>query len=107
MKTFDSGAKSTERKPAYDLLPVEGISRGAIRMAEGASSHGPRNFEKGARDAEFVRDRTNHMVEHALLYAHGDRTTDHLGAVIANACMLARLEALREAATLKDAPFGP
>jgi hypothetical protein len=95
MQTFTSGAKSSEAKPRYDLL-YPGITRGAIRMAEGAQSHGERNFEKGANDPVFVKDRENHLVEHALAYAAGDRSTDHLGAVIANACMLIRLEELRE-----------
>jgi len=95
MKTFESGAKSSEAKPRYDLL-YPGITRGAIRMAEGAQSHGERNYEKGAHDPAFVKDRENHLVEHALAYAAGDRSTDHLGAVIANACMLIRLEQLRE-----------
>jgi len=95
MKEFESGAKSSERKPAYHLLPVEGVTRGAIRMGEGAATHGDRNFEKGANDQTFITDRKNHLIEHAMLYAHGDRSTDHLGAIIANACMLARLEALR------------
>jgi hypothetical protein len=93
VKAFTSGAKSSEIKPRYDLL-YPGITRGAIRMAEGAQSHGERNFEKGANDPVFVKDRENHLVEHALAYAAGDRSTDHLGAVIANACILIRLAEL-------------
>jgi hypothetical protein len=95
MEVFDSGAKSTEAKPRYDLLPLEGVARGAQRMAEGAATHGERNYERGVADAAFVRDRMNHLIEHAILYSQGDQSTDHLGAVIANACMLARLEVLR------------
>ena len=105
MTEFNSGAKSSERKPAYNLLPIEGIYRGAHRMAEGAASHGERNFERGAHDPAFLRDRANHLVEHALLYAQGDRSTDHIGAIIANACMLARLEVL--AAQSADATGEP
>lgn len=104
MKVFDSGAKSSERKPAYHLLPVEGISRGAQRMAEGAASHGERNYERGADDPAFVKDRENHLIEHAILYAAGDRSTDHLGAIIANACMLARLEVLKSKPCPVDQP---
>jgi hypothetical protein len=89
MTTFESGAKSSEPKPRYDLLPIEGIARGAIRMAEGAATHGERNFERGANDAAFIKDRICHLVEHSLHYAQGDTSTDHLGA-----CMLARLEVL-------------
>ena len=96
MQEFQSGAKSSEIKPAYDLLAVEGLRRGAVRMAEGAKTHGARNYEQGANDPAFLADRKNHMVEHAILYAQGDRSTDHIGAIIANACMCARLEALAE-----------
>lgn len=102
MTTFDSGAKSTEKKPRYDLLPLEGVQRGAQRMAEGAASHGERNYERGVSDPAFIKDRENHLIEHALLYAAGDRSTDHLGAIIANASMLARLEAL---AAENDEPY--
>ena len=99
MNTFRSGAKSAEVKPRYDLI-VDGARRGAQRMAEGAASHGERNYERGVDDAAFVKDRENHMVEHALLYAAGDRSTDHLGAVVANAAILARLEAMRDSRIL-------
>ena len=94
MKQFDSGAKSSEEAPRYDLIPPASLKRQAQRMAEGAASHGERNYEKGATDATFVQDRVNHLIGHALAYASGDRSEDHLGAVLANAGMLCRLEEL-------------
>ena len=94
MKQFDSGAKSSEEAPRYDLIPPASLKRQARRMAEGAASHGERNYEKGATDATFVQDRVNHLIGHALAYAAGDRSEDHLGAVLANAGMLCRLEEL-------------
>jgi hypothetical protein len=45
-----------------------------------------------ARDPVFIRDRINHLVAHALRYASGDRSDDHLGAVMANAGMLIWIE---------------
>lgn len=93
MATFASGAKSTEVKPRYDLIPAEAMKREAVRWAEGAATHGARNWQKGVDDAQFILDRTNHLVEHAILYANGDRSTDHLGAIRANAAMLAWFEA--------------
>jgi len=94
MKQFASGAKSSEEAPRYDLIPAVSLRRQAKRMAEGAASHGERNYEKGATDATFVQDRVNHLIGHALAYAAGDRSEDHLGAVLANAGMLCRLEEL-------------
>lgn len=93
MATFESGAKSTEVKPRYDLIPAEAAKREAIRWAEGCATHGERNWQKGANDPQFIIDRTNHLVEHAILYANGDRSTDHLGAIRCNAAMLAWFEA--------------
>jgi len=61
-------------------------------MALGATSHGRRNYENGAGDETFIRDRKNHLVLHALRYLDGDTSDDHLGAILANAAMLARLE---------------
>jgi dATP/dGTP diphosphohydrolase len=91
---FPSGAKSSERKPRYNLIPIEALSREAIRMGEGADAHGENNYRQGAQDAEFIKDRINHMLEHALLYAAGDRSTDHLAAVRCNAGMLMWIESV-------------
>ena len=88
MKTFGSGAKSSELKPRYDLLEVCALRRWALRMQWEPGSHGERNYQNGAGDAEFIRDRINHFLEHAHKYAAGDRSDDHLGAIMANAGML-------------------
>jgi hypothetical protein len=90
---FGSGAKSSEQKPRYDLIPVEALRREAIRMAEGAAAHGENNYQGGKHDAAFVTDRINHLLEHALKYASGDRTEDHLAAIRANTGMLMWIEA--------------
>lgn len=92
MAVFASGAKSTEQKPRYDLIPLIALEREAIRMAEGAASHGENNYQQGKRDPDFVRDRINHLIEHALKYAQGDRSDDHLAAVRCNAAMLLWIE---------------
>jgi hypothetical protein len=88
MKEFTSGAKSSEQKPRYDLCPQAAFRRWAQRMAEGAKSHGDRNYQKGASDPVFRLDRINHLLEHAHKFAEGDRSEDHLAAVMANAGML-------------------
>ena len=96
MKTFDSGAKSSEEAPRLDLVPLVSIIRQANRMALGAQSHGERNYERGVDDPAFIMDRKNHLVLHCVKYAAGDTGDDHLGAILANAGMLARLEELSE-----------
>jgi Trm5-related predicted tRNA methylase len=97
---FSSGAKSSEEKPRYDLIPLEAQRREAVRMAEGARSHGENNYRKGAADPAFVRDRINHAIEHLLKYADGDRTEDHLAAVRCNCGMLIWLESATDTRVL-------
>jgi hypothetical protein len=92
MKQFDSGAKSSAERPRYDLCEAIAFKAWAQRMAKGAASHGERNYQQGANDPTFIRDRINHLIEHAMRYASGDRSDDHLGAVMANAGMLIWLE---------------
>lgn len=92
---FTSGAKSSEEKPRFDLIPLEAQIREGIRMAVGARDHGENNYRHGVNDAAFIRDRINHLIEHALRYADGDRSDDHLAAIRANAGMLIWIEAHR------------
>ena len=91
MKLFQSGAKSSESAPRYDLIEPALLERIARRMAQGAASHGERNYRKGANDPAFLTDRLNHLVGHALKLAGGDTSEDHLGAIGANASILAYL----------------
>lgn len=103
MKEFSSGAKSTVQKPDYRLIPLEAMAAIAKRFAYGAARHGERNYQKGASDPAFIRDRQNHAIEHLLHYASGDTITtpdgkletpmDHLEAAICNLAMLCWLEA--------------
>lgn len=94
---FTSGATSSTEKPRYDLIPVVALRRLAERFGYGAKKHGDHNYKQGAHDPEFIRDRQNHMIEHAIKYANGDRSTDHLGAVMCNAAMLVEIERLADA----------
>ncbi len=83
-----SGARSSEQAPRFDLIPLVAIEREAQRMAEGAAAHGENNYQKGKGDPVYIRERTNHLIRHALLYAAGDTSTDHLSAIRCNAAML-------------------
>src|SRR5438045_217019 len=96
MKVFDSGAKSAVEKPRYDLVPLSALRRLAERFGYGASRHGEGNYRNGANDAAFLRDRKNHLIEHAVKYANGDRSEDHLGAILCNAAILADLEQIAD-----------
>lgn len=90
---FSSGARSNERKPRYDLIPQVALEGEAIRMGEGAIDHGENNYQQGKDDQAFIKDRINHLIEHALKYANGDRSDDHLAAIRCNAGMLMWFEA--------------
>lgn len=92
MHTFTSGAKSSEPGTRYDLLELEFLKRVADRMAQGAASHGERNYLKGAADPQFIQDRKNHLIAHVLKYVAGDTSDDHLAAAGANLNMLAVLD---------------
>lgn len=87
-----SGAVSSEQKPRYDLIPAVALEREAIRMAEGAAVHGENNYQKGKGDPVFFKDRVNHLLEHAIKYASGDRSEDHLAAIRCGTGMLMWLE---------------
>lgn len=93
-RVFVSGAKSSEEAPRLDLVPLASIIRQAHRMAIGAAGHGEWNYRRGANDADFIRDRKNHLALHVAKYLAGNQDEDHLGAVLANAGMLADLEEL-------------
>jgi hypothetical protein len=58
------------------------MRRLAERFALGAKLHGDTNWQKGWDDPEYVCDRLNHTIEHLLKYASGDRSEDHLAAVL-------------------------
>jgi hypothetical protein len=61
---FSSGAKSSGRKPRYDLIPAYALERIARRFELGAEKYGVNNWKKGANDPEFIMDRLNHAMEH-------------------------------------------
>lgn len=91
MHEFTSGAKSSEPGTRFDLLELEFLTRVADRMAQGAQSHGERNYLKGTADPQFIQDRKNHLIAHVLKFVAGDTSDDHLAAAGANLNMLAVL----------------
>lgn len=92
MKVFASGAKSTTKKPRYDLIPLRALELLAERFGYGADRHGERNYRKGINDQEFITDRVNHLIEHVQKFAE-TRTREDLAAILCNAAILADLRA--------------
>lgn len=101
MHQFKSGAKSTKVMPRFDLIPIRADELCAGRFEYGATRHGERNYRSGRGDETFLRDRINHMIRHAKLFAEFRRTSD-LAAVLCNAAILADVEA----DTVKDGANG-
>lgn len=91
MHEFQSGARSSEPAPRYDLIEPAFVRVTAGRMAQGAESHGPKNYLNGMDDPAFIQDRVNHLVGHVLAFAAGQTDDDHFAAVCANCNMLAAL----------------
>ena len=82
-------------KPRYDLVPQITVELIAERHEYGADRHGEWNYLKGKDDPAFIRDRKNHLVEHALNYARYGKRSD-LAAILCNGSMLAELRAFVE-----------
>lgn len=77
--TFASGAMSSGKKPRYDLIPLWALERIARRFELGAIKYGEDNWQKGARDRDFIIDRINHAIEHLYLLCElvkNDQWTD-------------------------------
>lgn len=90
MITYDSGAKRSDTKPFYKIIPYEFIRRLGMTLAEGAIKYDEAvdesNWKKG--DKKFFAECFDHAIEHMYLYLDGDRTEDHLAHAAANLCFL-------------------
>lgn len=112
MHEFGSGARSTEVKPRYDLIPTEALAALARRFGYGAVKHGENNWRNGVNDQEFHRDRVNHAIEHIFNYVHGITTYDeerrpttpaeHLEAAITNLAILCGLDGMKKGHRLQN-----
>lgn len=77
-----SGAKSSKEALYYHLLSPHFIRRCTERKTVGGKKYGMVQWRQGINDAEYVRDRYNHLWEHLLAYAsEGDSKDDNLGAI--------------------------
>jgi hypothetical protein len=65
MHAFASGAKSSEHKLRYDLIPFHiFLDRLAKRYTDGAVKYGEYNWQKGLTERAYVLDRLNHLLVH-------------------------------------------
>lgn len=90
---FASGAvrDTVEGKPRYSLIPVKALRRWADLMARGAKKYGERNWELGMPTSRYLDSGMRHLFS----YLEGDRTEDHLSAVLFNVGAMIHFEGSR------------
>jgi len=87
---FESGARRdiSEGKPRFDLIELSALRKWAELMGRGAQKYGARNWELGMPVTRFVESGLRHFYQ----YLEGDRTEDHLAAVLFNVGAICRFE---------------
>lgn len=87
---FSSGAKrDTEKgKPRYDLISPQALTRLANLMARGAEKYDEWNWSKGMNMSRLYSSMNRHMIQFYL----GDKSEDHLAAVMFNAMAIIHFE---------------
>ena len=86
--TTGSVRDTDEGKPRYDLISPVGLKRVALLMAKGAEKYGERNWELGQPTSRFYAS----MFRHMMAWVDGERTEDHLAAVVFNAMGIMHME---------------
>jgi hypothetical protein len=78
---FVGGAKRSELKLFYHLVPTEFLRRVAKRYTDGAVKYTPNNWRAGLPTKQFVEQLYNHAMEHFIGFLDdGCETDDHLAA---------------------------
>lgn len=92
-------------KGRYDLVPEYPIERLAKHFENGSAKYGDRNWEKGQPLSVYVNSAQRHMAKFKM----GDRSEDHLAAVLWNvSCLLWTENEIREGRLpdeLRDVPW--
>ncbi len=83
---FETGMvrDTQEGKPRFDLIPTRPLKRVADLYARGAIKYSPNNWKKGQ---PFSRAYAS-LFRHLIAWREGEKTEDHLAAVIFNAMAL-------------------
>lgn len=81
---FVTGAvrEATTGRGRFDLIPAYPIKRLAQHYEAGAKKYADRNWEKGIKLARFLDSAERHINS----FKDGDRTEDHLAAILWNVC---------------------
>jgi hypothetical protein len=87
---FSTGSQrdKSKGKVRWDLIPIEALKREAILLTKGAETYGERNWELGQ---PFSRTYES-LLRHLMQWREGDRSEDHLAAVVFGANMLMTFE---------------
>ena len=74
VRRFVGGARRTDRKPRFDLIPFEFLESVAEVLTLGAARYGPCNWKRGRKD--FFLDAWNHAFVHLQKFKEGDASED-------------------------------
>jgi hypothetical protein len=86
VRRFPGGARRTDRKPRFDLIPFEFLEAVAEVLTSGAVTYGPYNWKRGQKD--FFLDAWNHAFVHLQKFKEGDRSEDHLAHLACNVAFM-------------------
>jgi hypothetical protein len=98
---FETGAKrdTQKGKPRYDLISPLALKRVAKLYTAGLEKYGEDNWSKGMPFRRFYAS----MMRHAIQFAEGDKSEDHLSAVVFNALAIIHFQEIGRA-DLDDMP---
>ena len=86
IRRFPGGARRSDRKPRFDLIPFEFLESIAEALTRGAARFGSYNWKRGQKD--FFLDAWNHAFVHLQMFKEGDTSEDHLGHLACNVAFL-------------------
>lgn len=91
-RTFETGAQRDRGalKPRPDLISPYALERLGMLLARGAEKYEARNWERGMPVSVFAES----LFRHLMQYMQGDRTEDHLAAIMFNAQGIIHFEEL-------------
>ena len=82
IKVYKTGAKREEKSNKSYVHSIKGYTRlrFGFHMTKGAKAHGDKNWEKGFPTDSYLESLDRHLAQ----YLMGDRSEDHLSAIIFN-----------------------
>src|SRR5436853_840577 len=86
IRRFPGGARRTDRKPRFDLIPFEFLESVAEVLTRGAARYGPYNWKHGEKD--FFLDAWSHAFVHLQKFKEGDPSEDHLAHLACNTAFM-------------------